>query len=115
MSFEGYYEIICEQGHLSTVDVYDFYDTRNGWVTDPRNACSKCGKPIAFTRLVDLTNGFDENDLSSWSSTQAGFLAGLPHEDIWKEDHYGNKYAVKVLRYRPTQAALDQGEWRKAE
>lgn len=57
---------------------------------------------------VDYTNGYDEND----ESTHEPFSSVIGELDDWKEDHYGNKYAVKIFIYEP-----DSGEgfnqWRK--
>ena len=54
MSFEGYYQVLCENGHLHFVDVYDFPDT---WI------CS-CGKKAAWKNMVDQTNNEDEGAIN---------------------------------------------------
>lgn len=58
MSFEGYYRILCKNGHLSSCDCYE----------DPvfsKNECSEgqsewtcyCGEVAAWWQLIDVTNG----------------------------------------------------------
>jgi len=43
------------------------------------------------------TNGVDEND----PGTQPASLIDDGFDDIWKFDHYGQRYAQKRFRYRP--------------
>lgn len=52
MSFEGYYEALCEDGHLTNID--QFSDLEKG---DP---CNVCGKPIKYIHVVDQTNGSED-------------------------------------------------------
>lgn len=52
MSFSGYYQIICNSGHLRSEDCYccpEFIGD-NCWVCD-------CGEPAAWWNLFDTTNG----------------------------------------------------------
>lgn len=44
MSFEGYYQQICPNGHYYTCDVYTV------------GPCSDCGEGAAWSNLVDETN-----------------------------------------------------------
>jgi len=54
MSFEGYYQILCKNGHQATEDCYMFESLE--W------QCSVCGKKAVWRNLVDLTNGsWDDN------------------------------------------------------
>jgi hypothetical protein len=46
MSFEGYYQFLCERGHLIQRDVYEH---------EPES-CPHCQSKIAFSNLVDETN-----------------------------------------------------------
>jgi len=51
MSFEGYYQLLCENGHHFAADCYshygsDFSDT----------ICPDCGAPVAWWNLVNQTN-----------------------------------------------------------
>lgn len=56
MSFEGYYQILCKNGHYETISVYnhqDMYEWR----------CSSCDSPAVWYNLVDQTNGsWDEEN-----------------------------------------------------
>lgn len=55
MSFEGYYQILCEQGHYSYSDAHSFSPEK--W------ECSICKGKHKWSNLVDTTNGsFDENN-----------------------------------------------------
>ena len=95
MSFERYYEFICEKGHYSTqrLCVYDLSE----------NGCGLCKQPIAYTNLVDQTNGMDQND----PTTLPLPTLVLAEEDHWQTDHYGNKYATVIKLYEPK----DKAEW----
>lgn len=46
MSFEGYYQCICKNGHYSCIDVYD-----------DRDKYVDCFEEIIFKNIVDETNG----------------------------------------------------------
>jgi hypothetical protein len=54
MSFEGYYQLICKNGHQFSVDCF---------FAEPEEAkCPVCNEKTAWWNLVDITNGsFDEN------------------------------------------------------
>lgn len=47
MSFEGFYQCFCKNGHLIQFDVYD----------DDSSPCPVCGTEFALKILVDDTNG----------------------------------------------------------
>lgn len=48
MSYEGYKQYICKNGHYWTADIYDY---------DNQNECPICGEPPEWTNSVDDTNG----------------------------------------------------------
>lgn len=50
MSFEGYYQKICPDGHYWTCDVYF-----------EQIFCPSCGKEAAWSNIVDVTNGSFED------------------------------------------------------
>lgn len=50
MSFEGYFECLCPEGHYWTADCY----------TDDQTC--RCGLEASETNLVDQTNGFVGGD-----------------------------------------------------
>lgn len=53
MSYEGYEQVLCENGHYATVDCYNF---------DEDWRCFYCGAKAKWTNGVNLTNGcVDEN------------------------------------------------------
>ena len=55
MSFEGYFQLLCKNGHYDSEDVnmMDRVDKLN---------CKKCGRKIVWWNLVDQTNGsFEDN------------------------------------------------------
>ena len=54
MSFEGYYQVLCENGHYSTKDCYQ--DDHNSFT------CPICGQKMAWWNLVDVTNGSWDED-----------------------------------------------------
>lgn len=87
MGYSGFKERLCIDGHYSAVDVWD---------VDQPAACV-CGKAFRYSHGVDQTNGYDESHPSSCRApkVEVGF------DDIWHEDHHGNKYATKRHRYHP--------------
>lgn len=87
MSYEGYREFLCTRGHHSRVGCWD----------DDPTTCAFCKAPIAYRNSVDLTNGQDESE--PWS--MPGPKTEIGHDDDWRADHHGNRYAIKVRKYEP--------------
>lgn len=60
MSWEGYTETLCENGHFCVHDelgcMYESSEMENG---DPHKNCMDCGGPIQALAIVDVTNGCD--------------------------------------------------------
>jgi hypothetical protein len=98
MSYEGFEEFLCVNGHYHSYDVYAGMPCK----------CPECGEVWKWWHAVDGTNGIVEDDPgTNWAPKNS-----LGHEDEWKEDHYGNKYAVKKLLYSPALINGD-GVWRR--
>ena len=61
MSFEGYYQVVCKEGHYSIVDVYEHPDFSVNDYEDETLDYTKwkcrCGAHAAWTNMVNLTNG----------------------------------------------------------
>lgn len=95
MSYEGYTERLCINGHYSAHDVY----------CDGPTKCPHCGGAYRYSHGVDQTNGYDEDCEYSCGAPKRE----IGHEDVWHEDHLGNRYATKLLRYEP----LGDGIWVK--
>ena len=53
MSFEGYYQVICKNGHASDAQL-DFDEIY--W------SCPSCGDSFAWCNIVDYTNGSYDNN-----------------------------------------------------
>ena len=53
MSYEGFVQALCENGHDCSGDCYLF---------SRYNPCSKCGGEIVWENSVDTTNGFNPED-----------------------------------------------------
>lgn len=89
MSYEGYSEHLCGEGHYTATGAYYFEE-----------GCP-CGKPFVFSHSVDQTNGveYDEEEVPLPSTIPYPFK-GDGFTDIWKKDHYGNKYALKRLKFK---------------
>lgn len=87
MGYSGFTEYLCVEGHFSS---------RNVWAEDLK-ACPHCGKAFAHFHGVDQTNGYSEEHPSSCHAPKK--LIGFT--DVWNNDHYGNRYATKVDRWRP--------------
>ena len=77
MSFEGYYQVLCEDGHEDTRE-YDYA----GDLPSPEDTfCEEdgCGKKIVFVNLVDETNFGDgpdevEIDLESFNAASIFYV-----------------------------------------
>ena len=52
MSCEGYYQILCANGHYWTADFYSELDP-----LEKTCVCKKCGARVAWYNNVDVTNG----------------------------------------------------------
>ena len=50
MSYSGYYQLLCTQGHYTEIDCYE-YDFKVR-----KFQCSCCGSKLAWWNLVDTTN-----------------------------------------------------------
>ena len=53
MRFEGFYQILCEEGHYHTYNIFGSIDP----IDDPNWRCDICNKKISWWNLVDQTNG----------------------------------------------------------
>ncbi|KKL91883.1 hypothetical protein LCGC14_1890230 [marine sediment metagenome] len=60
MSFEGYYHVLCKNGHLFTWDVYDSKSPFSLGPWDDSNEknwkCRSCEEPMTWWELIDCTN-----------------------------------------------------------
>jgi hypothetical protein len=105
MSYEGYEQFVCPNGHTWKEDAGIFsYGTDEEQIA--ASTCRVCSAKAKYVCSVDETNGYDPNDPSTFD----GPVTLLKHEDKWCKDHYGNKYAVKVDRVEPI---LSSGRWRE--
>ena len=52
MSWEGHYQNVCEQGH--------YFET-NALMSDMPSICLECGDKVAWSHMVDDTNGCYED------------------------------------------------------
>lgn len=88
MPYQGHQEFICQKGHYFVGDQH----------AEP-SQCEEegCEALIQYRHEVDTTNGYDE----TYADTSNAPKREIAKEDRWLKDHYGNKYAVMVLRYAP--------------
>lgn len=54
MSYEGYDQVLCENGHYHTYDCWEFWKPK-GWVCH-------CGAKAAWSNSVNVTNGSFDGD-----------------------------------------------------
>lgn len=87
MSYEGYVSYLCQRGHLHTRDAY----------VDPPAFCPDCDAPFEWERHTDETNGPIEDD----PATHPAALEPNSWDDVWNTDHYGNRYATKLWKWKP--------------
>lgn len=87
MSYEGSKEVLCANGHYWVVDCWD----------DDPETCDRCGAPITHTHAIDETNGPCSDDPSTLPAPKEC----IGQDDDWRTDHYGNRYAIAIPKYRP--------------
>jgi len=68
MSYEGYTQYWCENGHYQAIDVYDDY------FNDSQFSCPHCDGAEAFRNSVNLTNGSYEYDEDETQIRIDGFI-----------------------------------------
>lgn len=96
MSYEGYVEFLCPDGHHWEVDsgVLSYGEDAE---VNQCVVCPQCKKKAVWVCTVDQTNGADDE----LPETLPGWKHEIGFDDLWTTDHYGNKYAVKVMKYEP--------------
>lgn len=92
MSYEGYVQALCVNGHYSTYDCYDFCSSHR---------CFVCTAPLAWVNDVDQTNCEDEGYLD-----MAAFLIA-PAEV--QQCNLGHSHEVAPAIYSVEKAALQGG------
>ncbi|BDD79430.1 hypothetical protein [Burkholderia phage FLC8] len=94
MSYEGYTEYLCDNGHYWTVRASN--ENFEGRAAQGM-FCVHCGYPFAFLSKVDQTNGTMENVPSTFEAPKIEF----GWEDVPKKDHWGNPYCEKRSLFLP--------------
>ena len=83
MSFEGYYQVLCEQGHYIIIDVYNFDEFNH--------KCPICQSKVAWWNIVDETNcesvGYIELDVKEPTKKCMCDKCGYEH-DIGSPTYY---------------------------
>lgn len=92
MSYEGHEEYIDEDGLY-----YKRPDFGYNLPPDFISPYTKQKANLKFYHRIDVTNGYEEGnpDTCEAPKRDIGFY------DQWNEDHYGNRYAVKLPRFLP--------------
>lgn len=96
MSYEGYEEFLCQNGHYWTVDAMTMMHGEDKEKNESM-LCSTCHHKAVYVVSVDETNGVDVDVPETMPAPKK--LIG--HTDIPLTDHYGNRYFGKVNRYEP--------------
>lgn len=87
MSWEGYYEHLCERGHRRVTDGYEESDLY------PANAKCSCGAAFVWTRQVDQTNGDDDGP---WARPYP-FEVAAPA--VTERCNLGHEHVIEETRY----------------
>jgi hypothetical protein len=87
MSYEGYTQVLCENGHYFTYNCYDYEDF-DGW------KCPECQTEIAWSNMVDETNG-------SWEDNG-------PFDDDHRIDGFVPLYLIDECRCKECGHILEQ-------
>jgi hypothetical protein len=93
MSYEGYDEYLCANGHYGAFDVYQ----------DTPKEC-RCGAAWAWYHSVDQTNGWDESDPVCCDAPKIE-IGGDPVPHV---DYLGNQYFTCNTRFAPDGPAWNQ-------
>ena len=72
MSYEGFEQWLCEDGHYFVYHVY-FTPDPDKW------RCNICGKPLAWSNIVDQTNNGYASD-GSYDDIGYVKMTALPHD-----------------------------------
>jgi len=64
MSYEGYEQLICENGHEFSIDAYETMTYSDDVCDDPHKEikCPVCEGKVVWWNAVDLTNGSWDDD-----------------------------------------------------
>lgn len=81
MSYEGYSQLLCKNGHYWTVDC---------WNSNGKQKCPTCGERQVWENSVDITNGSFDDD----GTRIDGYIA-LETETIKKCDHCNSILEIK--------------------
>lgn len=87
MSYEGFEQYICPNKHQWEMDVR----------SNDSCVCPLCQEEPILYHSVNTTNGVCETD----PTTMRAELVEVGFDDEWHNDHYGNRYAVKISKYAP--------------
>ena len=90
MSFEGYYQILCGNGHLVEDDVYYYQQEGDYW------KCKVCGEREAWRNLVDTTNGiyFEDERIDGHVELE------IDHQPVSRECDMGHIHSVSPTIYK---------------
>lgn len=99
MSYEGYRQILCENGHYHTEDAYASYwdDNECPW------KCSICGSKEAWSNGVDTTNGSFDYDPTTGAEVRIDGFVDLEIDQpavMCKCSCCGNEHMVQAPRYK---------------
>jgi len=85
MSFEGFNQFLCRNGHYDSCDIYE----------EEKSIC-KCGEPFVWTNLVDLTNGsyYEEERVDGYVQLETITLA--KHDTC----NLGHKHEIVEATYK---------------
>jgi hypothetical protein len=87
MSYEGYTQVLCKNGHSFDYDVWDSENPTSSYWDDSDICktwrCRICGKPLAWWNSVDETNcdaaGFVELEIDTPEETCVCDKCGVSH------------------------------------
>ncbi len=106
MGYKGVEQFLCPEGHLTEIDAaklsYAYEEERKKLLI-----CPHCQQKFVLNCSVDFTNGSCEE----YPETTRGKVKEIGFIDIWHNDHYGNRYATKLMKYEPE----DPKRWEKME
>ncbi len=98
MSYEGYVEYLCANGHLRIRNCWDDYDCdENGPFQKPPSKCN-CGADFVVRHSVDQTNGDILDDPSTMPMSLEVATPAVIHTCSC-----GNVHIVEEIRYKVPQ------------
>jgi hypothetical protein len=101
MSFEGFYQFLCENGHYSVCDVDEYECIFWNENSIGKARCNKCDGNIVWENLVNTTNGsYECNHRGEEERIDSYIELEILEEAKYCTCHCGHKHIIEEARYK---------------